>query len=117
MIVDKRAVGVPGNLGHRSDLAWECSPLCFGWLPRKEERSNVAVLHAICKMVVHQDQNSVGALALIIPSEGLRGHELKECLISVDEIESLTGSDFLSALPVSLWNSIGAAKAQAITGY
>jgi endonuclease G len=77
-------------------------------------KDDLAVPNAFYKIVLHQDGSKVEALAFILPNNDLRGHELGEYLVSIDEIEALTGLDFFAALPDDIENALESAKAQDI---
>ena len=63
-------------------------------------RNSVAVPNAFYKIVVeNQADGEREILAFMIPNEDVRGRDLDEFLVSVDDIEVATGLDFLSALP------------------
>ncbi len=60
----------------------------------------IAVPTAFFKIVVdHQDSERIEALAFLVPHYGKTGRDLADLLVSVDEIERLTGLDVLPALP------------------
>jgi endonuclease G len=62
----------------------------------------VAVPTHFFKIVVDaHDPGNPQALAFKLPNQSLTGRKLNEFLTSVDEIERLTGLDFLSALPAA----------------
>jgi endonuclease G, mitochondrial len=62
--------------------------------------SGVAVPTHFFKIVVDANQTGdVQALAFLIPNEAPQTTELAKYLVSIDQIEMLTGIDFLSALP------------------
>jgi endonuclease G len=62
--------------------------------------NHVAVPTAFYKIVVDYDSDDhVSVLAFILPNRSLTGHDLDEYLVRVDDIEAMTGLDFLTALP------------------
>jgi len=62
--------------------------------------NNVAVPTHFYKIIIDSnDPNDIKILAFLIPNENLTGREYSEFLTSVDEIERLTGLDFLRNLP------------------
>ena len=62
--------------------------------------SRVAVPTAFFKVVVDEDaDDGVEALAFLIPNQALFGEDFEEYLVSIDEIEAITGADLLSSLP------------------
>jgi endonuclease G, mitochondrial len=69
--------------------------------------NHVAVPTHFYKIVV--DANSTGnieALAFVIPNENISGRRYNEFLVSIDEIETATGLDFLSALERNIQHQI-----------
>ena len=70
--------------------------------------NNVAVPNSFYKIVVDHSSDDVEVLAFIMPNENLSGRELREFLVSVDEIEGLTGLDFLSNLPDDIERTVEA---------
>jgi endonuclease G len=54
------------------------------------------------------DANNVNVLAFLLPNESLTGRHYSEFLTSVDEIERLTGLNFLEKLPDQIENKIEA---------
>lgn len=78
-------------------------------------KDQVAVPTHFFKIVVDaNDPANVQALAFLMPNEDLAGHKFSEYLVSIDEIERLTGLDFLSALPEDVQARIEAQKAAAV---
>lgn len=53
-------------------------------------------------------------LAFILPNENLSGRNINEFLTSVDEIERLTGLNFLKKLPDQIENEVEALTAKEI---
>ena len=77
--------------------------------------SAVAVPTHFYKIVVDsKNEKSTDALAFLLPNKDLRGHEFGEYLISIRDIEKLTGLDFLSALPKEVQDKVESAKATRI---
>jgi endonuclease G len=75
--------------------------------------SRVAVPSHFYKIVVDAgDPNSVEALAFMLPNERLTGRHYNEFLTRIDDIETATGLDFLSALPASVQNTVESNLAQ-----
>jgi endonuclease G len=71
----------------------------------------VAVPTHFYKIIVDANNpKSIEALAFLIPNENLSGHQYSEFLVSIDEIETATGLDFLSVLPASIQNSVESQK-------
>lgn len=66
------------------------------------------------KIIVDTSADNVDVLAFIMPNENLAGHELREYLVSIDEIEALTGLDFLSNLPDDVERTVEALEPTAI---
>lgn len=59
----------------------------------------VAVPSHFFKIIVDaNDEDNITSLAFLMPNKDLGSHGLSEYLVSIDEIERLTGLDFLSAL-------------------
>jgi len=72
----------------------------------------VAVPTHFFKIVVDaKNPNSVDTLAFLLPNKDLNGHDYSECLVSIDEIEQMTGLDFLSALPQDIQDKVESSKA------
>jgi endonuclease G len=71
--------------------------------------NHVAVPNAYFKIIVDKDTSE--ALAFIIPNRQLFGRRFEEFLVSVDEIESVTGTDFFSELPDEVENRLEATGA------
>ena len=62
--------------------------------------NNVAVPTYFYKIVVDMNNpENFEALAFLMPNKTISSGEIDEYLTSIDEIEKLTGFDFLSALP------------------
>jgi endonuclease G len=75
----------------------------------------VAVPTYFFKIIVDaNNKDNITALAFLMPNKDLRGHDLNEFLVSIDEIEKLTGLDFLSALPPDQQEKIESTKAESI---
>jgi len=75
-------------------------------------QNNVAVPTHFYKIVVDaNDPNNVEALAFLMPNINLSGHHYSEYLISIDEIESATGLNFLTALPPTVQDSVESRRA------
>ncbi len=70
--------------------------------------NSVAVPNSFYKIVVDHSSDDVEVLAFLMPNENLSGRELHEFLVSVDEIEGLTGLDFLSNLPDDIERTVEA---------
>ncbi|MHC4619119.1 MAG: DNA/RNA non-specific endonuclease [Planctomycetota bacterium] len=69
--------------------------------------NRVAVPTHFYKIVVDAgDPEQVQALAFLMPNEDLSGHDYSEYLTAIDEVERLTGLDFLSALPLGTQNEV-----------
>lgn len=62
--------------------------------------SGVSIPDFFYKIAYFPDKNRM--IAYFMPNKRLSGHKLEEFLISVDEIEELTGFDFFSELPDEL---------------
>ena len=72
----------------------------------------VAVPTHFYKIVVDtNDPQDVQALAFLMPNTSLTGRDLAEFLASINEIEALTGLNFLSALPQSVQAGVEATTA------
>ena len=72
----------------------------------------VAVPTHFFKIVVDMhDPNSPQALAFLLPNQKITGKKIGDFLTSIDEIERLTGIDFLSALPDDKEDALEAKKA------
>lgn len=77
--------------------------------------SHVAVPTYFYKIIVDtNDPNRMEALAFILPNENLSGHHCSEFLCSIDEIEKMTGLDFLSVLPQDVQEKVESRKADKI---
>jgi endonuclease G len=64
--------------------------------------NQVAVPTHFYKIIVDaNDASNLEALAFMMPNTDLGGHEYSEYLRTIDEIETATGLDFLSALPAA----------------
>ena len=75
----------------------------------------VAIPTHFFKIIVDaNNKDNITALAFLMPNKDLRGHDLSEFLISIDNIQKLTGLDFLSALPADQQEKIESAKATRI---
>ena len=62
--------------------------------------NHVAVPSHFYKIIVDaNDPDDISVLAFMLPNESLTGRQYTEFLTSVDEIEILTGLDFLRNLP------------------
>lgn len=69
--------------------------------------NRVAVPTHFFKIVLdNNDQNKPDVLAFLLPNQSLSGQHYKNFLVSIDNIEKLTGMDFLSDLPKSIQSSI-----------
>jgi endonuclease G len=78
-------------------------------------KDNVAVPTHFYKIVIDaNNQNDIRTLAFLMPNEDLSGHKIGEYLVSVDELENLTGLDFLSALPLTTQEAVESKKAVSI---
>jgi endonuclease G len=77
--------------------------------------SHVAVPTGFFKIVVDaNDSGNIQALAFNLPNESLSGRDYSEFLTSIDNIEILTGLDFLSALPDDVENALEAQTATSV---
>ena len=77
--------------------------------------SHVAVPTHFYKIVVDaNDSENSQALAFVMPNRNLGDDEINGYLSSIDQIESLTGLDFLSGLPVDVQNLIESQPASQI---
>jgi len=77
--------------------------------------NSVAVPSHFFKIVVDaNDEDNITTLAFLMPNKDLSGHELAEYLVSIDEIERLTGLDFLSALAEDQQAGIESVRAASI---
>lgn len=75
-------------------------------------KSQVAVPTHFFKIVVDTDNaRGVEVLAFLMPNRDLEGKEMRSFLTSIEEIENLTGLDFLSALPREVQRKVESAKA------
>lgn len=75
----------------------------------------VAVPTHFFKIVVDMnDPNNPQALAFLLPNQKITGKKIEDFLVSIDEIERLTGIDFLSALPDDKEDALEAKKAAQI---
>jgi endonuclease G len=75
----------------------------------------VAVPTHFFKIIVDaNNKDNITALAFLMPNKDLRGHDLNEYLVSIDEIEQLTGLNFLSALSLDQQEKIESKKAVSI---
>lgn len=73
---------------------------------------NVAVPTHFFKIIVDaKDISDVDALAFLLPHVDLKGKKYEDYLVSIDEIEKLTGLDFLSALPKEVQDRVESNKA------
>ncbi len=73
--------------------------------------NHVAMPTHCYKIVVDaRDRQNVQALAFLVPNQDVSGRSLQEFLTSVDEVERLTGLDFLSALPKQVQEVVEAKK-------
>jgi endonuclease G, mitochondrial len=73
---------------------------------------NVAVPTHFYKIIVNANNpENIETLAFMLPNIDLSGHGYNEYLISIDEIEKLTGLDFLSTLPAEVQKKIEEKKA------
>ncbi len=78
-------------------------------------KDSVAVPTHFFKIVIDaKNQNDVEALAFLLPNKDLRGHAYGEYLVSIDEIEQMTGLDFLSSLPKDVQDKVESKKAERI---
>lgn len=84
------------------------------WLGQDGE-TQAAIPDALFKVVIKQNGSGVEALAFLIPNI-LRESEKDpgKYLVSVDRIESLTGLDFLTALPVDVQAKVESKSPKAI---
>ena len=77
--------------------------------------NQIAVPTHFFKIVVDvNNPDKPEALAFVIPNEGLSSRHYNEFLTAIDEIEALTGLDFLSSLPVTIQREIESQKASII---
>jgi len=76
---------------------------------------HVAVPTHFFKIVVDvNDPRHPQAIAFLLPNDNLTGHQLTEYFVPIDSLETLTGLDFLSALPVNLQNEVEKEPAAAL---
>jgi endonuclease G, mitochondrial len=76
---------------------------------------NIAVPTHFYKIVVNANNpDRLEALAFLLPNRDLRGHEYGEYLVAIDEIEDITGLDFLSSLPAEIQSNIEDTKSSAV---
>jgi endonuclease G len=77
--------------------------------------NHVAVPTHFYKILVDSnDEERIEALAFLIPNEDLSGEHYRDYLTSIDEIEHLTGLDFLSGLPTRVQNAVESVEADSI---
>jgi endonuclease G len=67
--------------------------------PVKRLRSGVAVPSAYYKIVLDEDGDTLRVMAFLVQSRAPPYTRLKSTLVSVDEVERLTGLDFFADLP------------------
>jgi endonuclease G len=69
--------------------------------------NNVAVPTHFYKIIVDaNDPERIEALAFLMPNERLSGRHYREFLASIDEIETATGLNFLSELPLAVQSAL-----------
>ena len=56
------------------------------------------------------DPSNTKAVAFLLPNMAIKNKKIKDFLCSINEIEKLTGFDFLSALPANIQESVESAK-------
>ncbi len=77
--------------------------------------NQVAVPTHFYKIVVDaNDQGNLEALAFMMPNANLGGHEYSEYLRTIDQIETVTGLDFLSALSAAEQDTLESVRAPGI---
>ena len=77
--------------------------------------NQVAVPSHFYKILVDtNDEERVEALAFLMPNEDISGEHYRDYLTTIDEIENLTGLDFLSSLPTSVQNAVESQEAESI---
>jgi endonuclease G len=78
-------------------------------------RDQVAVPTHFFRIIVDaNNKDTITALAFLMPNKDLRGRDLNEFLVSIDDIQKLTGLDFPSALPADQQVKIESVKAATI---
>jgi endonuclease G, mitochondrial len=78
-------------------------------------QNNVAVPTHFYKIIVdNNDPNDVQVLAFMMPNKDLSKNNYKYYLTTIDEIEAVTGLDFLSALPVAVQYMVESRRADNI---
>lgn len=75
-------------------------------------RNRVAVPDSLYKVILDPVQKE--ALALVMPNRPLKTEDMPRFLVSVDEVERLTGLEFFSALPAEEQERIESIKAPAL---
>ncbi len=74
---------------------------------------NVAVPTHFFKIIVDaNNKNNVETIAFLMPNSDLSGQKYGQYIVSIDEIEDLTGLDFLTFLPVEIQNDVEAKKTE-----
>jgi endonuclease G len=61
-------------------------------------------------VVNENDINSIVAIAFLLPNKAITDAKVTDFIVSVDEIESLTGLDFLSKIPAFFQDEIESTK-------
>jgi endonuclease G len=99
------------NYAGRFGEVWVLAGPVFGANPEKLRR-RVAVPESFYMIVVDESDGRVRAEAFLFPQETPAGARMDDHLASVDEIERLTGLDFLSELPDDAENALEARRAE-----
>jgi len=89
---------------------WVMAGPVFGEKPARLQR-RVAVPEAFFMVVVDESDGRVRAQAFLFPQETPDGDELGKYVVTIDEIETRTGLDLLTALPDEAENALEARRA------
>jgi endonuclease G, mitochondrial len=90
--------------GRRGDLIVITGPVLKNGLETIGRRNSVSVPEQYYKIVY--DPQTEQALAILMPNEGLFDRRIREFVVSIDEVERLTGIDFFEKLPDALEKKI-----------
>ncbi|MDP0501942.1 MAG: DNA/RNA non-specific endonuclease [Verrucomicrobiota bacterium JB022] len=84
-------------------------------LPKRDPKdpNNVEIPDAFFQVIVGQKADTVQAMGILMPQEAGRRDDWRDYVRSIDEIEAMTGYDFMSKLPDDLENRLESAKAAA----
>lgn len=91
--------------GRYGRLIIVCGPVVTDYMPRHIGETGVAVPERFFKVVIAPDAQKPKGIGFMMPNTYVEGGA-QQCVVSIDQVEAITGYDFFSALPDEIENDI-----------